>query len=352
MAAIRKRSSILTLITICLLILLSSGGFFTMYLTHTIKTDAEVINKLGIIRGSIQRLVKYELVGIESNELIEEIDSKINEFKGNKIRIYDKKGEIHYALGDLCQTWTLLKESIDDLRGSPSSQNKQVLLERSEEVWTKSNTMVLTSQGVTERKVDRFQTSFIFFGINLVLGILIIFLIKRYVKDTLEYLVNYDGLTKLYNRRYFNEYLGREISVVERYAKDLSMIMFDIDHFKKVNDTYGHDIGDSVLKELSNLVQNHIRQSDMLARIGGEEFVVVAPETDGDCALLLSEKIRKIVEEHDFMHVGKITISLGVTQFTQGDCSDSIYKRADTALYKAKKNGRNRSEMETSQVLN
>ncbi|WP_300302388.1 GGDEF domain-containing protein [Anaerosolibacter sp.] len=352
MAAIRKRSSILTLITICLLILLSSGGFFTMYLTHTIKTDAEVINKLGIIRGSIQRLVKYELAGIESNELIEEIDSKINEFNGNKIRVYDKKGEIQYALGDLCQTWTPLKESIDDFRRSPSSQNKQVLLERSEEVWTKSNTMVLTSQGVTERKVDRFQTSFIFFGINLGLGILIIFLIKRYVKDTLEYLVNYDGLTKLYNRRYFNEYLGKEISIVERYAKDLSLVMFDIDHFKKVNDTYGHDIGDSVLKELSNLVQNHIRQSDMLARIGGEEFAVVAPETDGESAVLLSEKIRKIVEEHDFMHVGKITISLGVTQFTQGDSSDSIYKRADIALYKAKNNGRNRSEMEMSQVLN
>ncbi|MFT9496971.1 GGDEF domain-containing protein [Anaerosolibacter sp.] len=346
MTAIRKRSSILIMIVIFLLVLLGSGGFYTIYLTHTIKTDAEITNKLGIIRGSLQRLSKLELAGIQDDELIQDIDLRINEFKENKIKLYDKKNEIQYALGDLCGTWTPLKESIYTYRTEQSSQSKKVLLEESEEAWTKSNSMVMASQLVSRNKVDKYQTSFMFFGTNLILGVVLIFLIKRYVKDTLEHLVNYDGLTKVYNRRYFNEYLNHEMEKSERYNKNLSLIMFDIDHFKKVNDTYGHDVGDSVLKELSDLIQAHIRKCDILARIGGEEFAIIATETNVDNGLVFSEKLRKIVEEYDFKHIGKITISLGVTQFNHGDNSDLIYKRADTALYKAKNNGRNRSEIE------
>ncbi|MFZ5968615.1 MAG: GGDEF domain-containing protein [Bacillota bacterium] len=294
----------------------------------------------------MQRLVKLELAGIENNKLIDDIDSRIHEFNDNKIKLYDKNDEIHCALDDLCQSWNPLKESIYAYREDPSTQNQRFLLEKSEEVWTKSNSMVLVSQLVSQRKVASYKVSFLLFGINLALGVLIIFLIKRYVKDTLEYLVNYDGLTKIHNRRYFNEYLSCEVAKSERYNKDLSLIMFDIDHFKMVNDTYGHDTGDSVLKELSNLVQTHIRKCDMLFRLGGEEFAVITSETNIDNALLLSEKLRKIVEKNDFRYVGHITVSLGVTQFAQGDNAESIYKRADTALYKAKNNGRNRSEVE------
>lgn len=328
----------------CLLILLSSGGIYTINLTRTIKPDAEIINKLGIIRGSIQRLVKLELGGIEGDELINSIDANIFEFTRGKIKIYDQNKEIQKSIDSLYLSWTQLKEVIDVHRQNPSIENEKVLIEKSEKLWDEANSSVFVSQLVSERKIEKYQISFIFLIVNLVLVLLIIFLVKRYVKDNLEYLVNYDGLTNIYNRRYFNEYLSKEIMRSERHQKHLSFIMFDIDHFKRVNDTYGHDVGDIVLKELSKLIQANIRKSDMLSRLGGEEFGILTPETKIEDAHLLSEKLRVIVECHTFKQVGQITISLGITQFRLGDNTDSIYKRADVALYTAKNLGRNRSE--------
>ncbi len=346
MIPIRKKSTILILIASCLLILLGTGGGYTMYLTHTIKTDAEIINKLGIIRGSIQRLVKIEMAGMNDEELMNNIDGYIAEFKEDKIKVYDKKDEIQGALDELGQSWTQLKDLIYVYREDPTGTNQKLLLTMSENAWDQANSMVLVSQLTSERKIAQYKTSFMFLGMNLALGLLIIFLMKRYVKDTLEHLVNYDGLTKIYNRRYFNEQLGSEIIRSERYNKDLSLVMIDIDHFKKVNDLYGHDVGDSVLKELAHLIQLSIRKSDIFARLGGEEFAVITPETNVENALILSEKLRKAVEEYQFKHVNNITVSLGVTQFASGDTPDTIYKRTDKALYKSKNNGRNRSEIE------
>lgn len=340
------KSSKLIIIGICLIILLCSGGLFTIYITHTIKNDAEVVNKLGIIRGSIQRVVKLELEGFESNDFVEIIDSRIAEFSEGKIKIYDSKNEILRAIENLSQSWMELKEHIYGYREDPSSYHYELLFESSEEIWKETNEVVLISQIVSERKVTSYRISYIFFAINLVLVFIIVYLIKRYVKDNLEYLVNYDEMTKVYNRRYFNDYLGQELLKVERYDRGISLIIYDIDYFKRVNDQFGHDVGDSVLKELSRLVQANIRKSDILCRIGGEEFAIITPETNGNQAFVLSEKIRTVVENHNFQYVGKISVSLGVTQFVQGDDLDSFYKRADIGLYKAKNEGRNKSVIE------
>lgn len=347
----RKKSFRLIIIVILLLILSSSTGFYTIYLTYTIKPDAEMINKLGIIRGSIQRLVKNEIGGIRSDNIITMIDSNINAFNNKKIKIFDREGKINSSLDALDESWIELKELIYVYRENPSDQSKMNLLKKSEDIWNVANSMVYVSQIVSEGKIDNYNFSFVFFGINLILVIIIIFLIKTYVQDTLEYSVDYDGLTEIYNRRYFNEALNREIQKSERYNSNLSLIMFDIDHFKKVNDTYGHAVGDSVIMKLANLVKSNIRKSDILARIGGEEFAIIASETSADNAFVLAEKIRKIVQKHRFKHAGKITISLGVTQYILGDSIDTIYKRADVAMYKAKEGGRNRSEVEMGKSM-
>lgn len=317
-----------------------------MILTNNIRPDAEVINSLGVIRGSIQRMVKLELAGINNDETTEAIDTSIEEFSKKKIKVVDQNKEIYRSLDNLHVAWIQLKEAREAYRKNPSIENQRVLIEKSEELWEKSNNTVYESQVFSERKMEKYNTSFIFFLVNILIVVLIVFLIKRYVKDNLEYLVCYDGLTKIYNRRYFNEYLSGELKKAERYQRCFSLIMFDIDHFKRVNDTYGHDAGDSVLKELSWLIQTNIRKSDVLSRLGGEEFGILAPETGIEDAFRLSEKLRGIVEENTFKYAGKITISLGVAQFNQGDSIDSIYKRADNALYCAKNNGRNRSEIE------
>lgn len=213
-----------------------------------------------------------------------------------------------------------------------------------EDIWPLSNHMVMVSQIASQDKISNYKATYTFLGINLLILCYLICIIKKYVKDTLETVVNFDGLTMVYNRRYFNEYLKRELERSSRYGNPLALIILDIDHFKDVNDTFGHDVGDSVLKELSNLIGSHIRKSDVFARIGGEEFAVIAPETNGENGVILAEKFRKLVEDYDFTNAGKITISLGVTEFTSEDDINQIHKRADNALYKAKRGGRNKTE--------
>jgi diguanylate cyclase (GGDEF)-like protein/PAS domain S-box-containing protein len=151
-----------------------------------------------------------------------------------------------------------------------------------------------------------------------------------------------DVLTGLYNRLKFNEEMEREISRSKRYKLPLALIMFDIDHFKNINDTYGHQIGDDVLKEVSNLVSKIIRNSDILARWGGEEFMILCPHTNNQDMKILAERLRRKIEEYPFSHGDKVTISIGASIYSHSkDNADELLKRVDKALYEAKKNGRN-----------
>ena len=123
---------------------------------------------------------------------------------------------------------------------------------------------------------------------------------------------------------------------------NFSIILIDIDDFKMVNDTYGHDVGDYVLQTLSNILKENVRISDIVSRWGGEEFIIICSNTDlGDCKVI-AENLRVLVEETNFEKVGRKTISLGITQFYQNDDAKSIFKRADDALYKAKTTGKNK----------
>jgi len=153
-----------------------------------------------------------------------------------------------------------------------------------------------------------------------------------------------DALTGVFNRRKFYEVLEQEKERAVRYARSLSLIMFDIDHFKAVNDTYGHAAGDTVLKATASVVADHIRKADVLGRIGGEEFAVAATETTAESALVLAEKIRCAIEMTVHEHTGKITVSIGVSTYDNGLTLDEFFRRADKALYAAKNNGRNRVE--------
>jgi len=157
-----------------------------------------------------------------------------------------------------------------------------------------------------------------------------------------------DGLTGLYNHRYFQELMGRELSRAERYRRPLSLIMIDIDHFKRINDTYGHPQGDVVLRSISRVIRKSIRESDIAARYGGEEFAIVLPETDLKGAAIAAERLRRKVEAEKIKLNGKeigVTISLGVASLERpqkGIKKSDIIDLADRALYKSKKSGRNR----------
>jgi len=164
---------------------------------------------------------------------------------------------------------------------------------------------------------------------------------EKNIEEKLVKIANFDALTGLYNRRKFDEILKLETNRVKRYKRDLSALFFDIDHFKKVNDTYGHDIGDDVLMSVAKLVLTHIRETDYFARWGGEEFIIILPETNIDKAKIMAENIRKEIESHIFNKAGHLTVSIGVSNLIQKERVSTFLKRLDTALYKAKNSGRN-----------
>ncbi|MGP2656347.1 diguanylate cyclase [Malaciobacter sp. WC5094] len=162
----------------------------------------------------------------------------------------------------------------------------------------------------------------------------------------LEEKASYDFLTKLYNREKFDSYLEYEIKKSNRYdTQYLSVMILDIDYFKNVNDTYGHLIGDNVLKELAKILTVCSRDSDIVARWGGEEFVMMLPQTNIEQAMFVAQKLRATIEKHPFEKVGNITCSIGISQYHKIESKEVLFKRVDDALYKAKTNGRNRVEI-------
>jgi len=163
----------------------------------------------------------------------------------------------------------------------------------------------------------------------------------EHIKNDFEKLAKTDALTNIHNRYSIMSILSNEINRSSRYDSSLSILMYDIDHFKTVNDTYGHDIGDKVLISLSNLVSSHIRDVDYIGRYGGEEFLIIMPNTSLADASSYAERLREIVEKYYFQEIEKITISIGIVEL-EDDSINSIFKRVDDLLYKSKKNGRNR----------
>ena len=159
-------------------------------------------------------------------------------------------------------------------------------------------------------------------------------------------LTTVDGLTDTYNKRYFLENLERELSRARRYGRELSLAMLDIDLFKQINDSYGHLAGDYVLKHLAQVIKKNIRREDFLARYGGEEFAIILPEIDHSNAMLMAEKVRRLVEQSRIVFDNTpivTTISIGVASL-QDDVIDGpdLIRRADEMLYRAKNEGRNR----------
>ena len=277
----------------------------------------------------------------------------------NKNYFYQKSGT--NAVTDTTTTKTLITQidnQIKDMIATKLGTNKSFAIVTS----LHGNHYVITFLPIKNKKLIGYLLSYtkdntiatftITFWQNILLSNIIIIIILLFIYHTLqmktkfEILAITDKLTKLYNRHKFYEIATHEIERSKRYKRPLSLIIFDIDHFKKINDTYGHDVGDYVLQELAKLIKKHIRKQDFAFRWGGEEFIILLPETDAQGAMKLAEKLRRIIESHTFKKVGQVTISLGVTEYSSSDKDiDEVVKRADNALYLSKKNGRNRATL-------
>jgi diguanylate cyclase (GGDEF)-like protein len=170
--------------------------------------------------------------------------------------------------------------------------------------------------------------------------------LRKAMEQELQRLATTDSLTGLPNRRHFMEQLEYELARIKRFGKPASLLMLDLDHFKRVNDTYGHAAGDAVLRHFAELAQTSLREIDLIGRLGGEEFGVLLPGTTQPGAIELAERLREAVAAAPVMageHQIPVTVSIGIAEFDPTDPHpDDILARADVALYKAKESGRNR----------
>lgn len=163
---------------------------------------------------------------------------------------------------------------------------------------------------------------------------------RKKIEMQLREISEHDHLTKAYNRRHMYKLLGTEIERARRYSTPLSIIMFDIDYFKDINDTYGHIAGDTILIGIVESIQKELRASDLLARFGGEEFVIIMPGIGNAEARMLAERLNKLIPTLEFEFARGITCSFGVCQSRPDDDIDSLIRRVDRLLYKTKHSGR------------
>lgn len=157
----------------------------------------------------------------------------------------------------------------------------------------------------------------------------------------LEHLVHTDALTQIWNRYHMESVIDEQISAAKRYEQDLGVILFDVDNFKQVNDTYGHEVGDHVLLGIAKLFKKQLRDTDDLGRWGGEEFLIIAKHSDVNATKQLAERLRSCLERAEFGEAGTVTASFGVTQYRAVESRTHLIKRVDDALYEAKEGGRN-----------
>ena len=250
---------------------------------------------------------------------------------GNKFAV-----ELGISVGDSLNTpffldhFPILIEALN--HGFPSTPE---LAKRLKEIQALGRTWEITLDLVTDNTV-------LFFAVDISE--------RKAMENKLHKLATTDGLTGLYNRRHFMELAHREFSRAARYKISMSLLMFDVDHFKSINDNYGHEVGDEVLITLARTSEHTLRSFDILGRLGGEEFAAVLPETNEETARTVAERLRSAIEEkltatsQGSIH---ITVSLGLCAFDRCDVHsvDDMLRIADKGLYLAKENGRNRVEM-------
>lgn len=318
------------------------------------KTKDQLLMELAKLRDRVRELEKIESEQIQIEESLRENESYfkaiIASIQAGVMVINAEKHEIVDANETACELIGVLKENLigkichkyvcpAEQGKCPITDLKQVI-DNSERLLidTKGNKIPIIKTVVPITMKNRTYLLESFIDIT----------DRKRMDEQIQKLATTDGLTQAFNRTKFESILTSELERSKRYTHPLSMILFDIDHFKVINDTYGHVVGDYVLKTLAQIVTKKLRGIDSLVRWGGEEFIILAPGTDINKAQVLAERIRKEIERYKFDNVGKVTISSGVTEFTVNDTKDSFIKRADDTMYKAKKKGRNRVEVSTA----
>ena len=335
---------ILILIVFIDIFIIIGNAFFVEHSILEMENDTVLINKSGMIRGGIQRVVKLELENMDTTKYISDIDSIFNEFSmEEKYKLVnDKMITFVSKIEILKKEWNVLKELITTYHLTKQTTDKSSLITQSEYIWSLSEDAVSTLSILSSQKMSMLKNIFFIFLLDFFLIVFIIYIINTKIRNKLEILSTTDALTKVKNRNMYNEALCFELELNKRAKNNTAFLFLDIDSFKDINDTYGHASGDLVLKELVLILGVTIRKTDMLFRIGGEEFVIFLKEIKKEKLEKLANKIRLQVQNFDSKISHKFTISIGATMFNPDDTKDTIFKRVDKALYQSKNTGKNK----------
>jgi diguanylate cyclase (GGDEF)-like protein len=334
-----KTSEKLSVISWVIFMLILIASFLAYLILQNSRSSAKIVNYSGKIRGGIQREVKFALEGnyTEVKRISREIKSYIDylDRAAEKLKLPWIDRHSCFKPEEVVVCYRRLSEAIN--RHAPAEE----IINLSEKCWQITDETTNFYQKIAERN---FRILEMLFYVNMILvGVLAGILIKiniEEIKGDLEFSAVYDNLTRVFNRHSF-------IKIFEKLKKkpfEKSVILFDIDHFKSINDTYGHDVGDEVLRKVAAVVRKNLRKDDVIARWGGEEFVILLPKTNKKAATVVAEKLRNAIKSVKIpqMKGRVITASFGVTEVREGESLEKVLKRADEALYEAKRNGRDR----------
>ncbi len=315
---------------------------FFLGLSRDMDSYASLINGTGRIRGGIQRVVKLELAGQGEDQALAAIDSFIEAAKGDRPWTLGNFGNLEAyrsLLDHLDKAWQGLKVSIAAYRRGdlPAS----VLIRESEGLWAMANSIVDEVEESSHHNlvISYYLALIVALGILGLLGVYVA--TKVLVKDRIEVLAERDALTGLYNRHYFGRIAERQIEEAKRSGRSLALLMCDIDHFKDINDRYGHPVGDEALKAVATALRTASRATDLVARFGGEEFVILSVGESEPGYRAYAEKLRKAVEGLRMDGGFSLTISIGVAVCRKGMGLGDVLRKSDEALYAAKNGGRN-----------
>jgi len=330
-----------------LMFIIVAAGILFLYESAKERYYAEIVNYSGKVRGDIQRAVKFYLYG-DKKDLklaIQEVEDylRIIERDSKYLLIPALDRNTYYLPDKVKPCWKRLKELLLLPR---TGENLKKIFDVSEKCWKAADETTDMYQRIVSRNLFILNS---FFAILFFAAVGIIFLLIKIivfeVNQKLEKRASIDNLTGALNRASLLEAYS-DLSQKEK-SYPISLIVFDLDHFKRINDTYGHNIGDEVLKRVTAEVKKHIRKTDILGRWGGEEFVIVLPHTDLEAAKRLAERLRKLIEGLKILPDGaKVTSSFGITEILPCETFKKAFERADKALYRAKQKGRNRIEIE------
>lgn len=321
-------------------IMILINGYFVFSTQMLLKDDARLINEAGLLRGNVQRVSKLAIAGMDASAEVETVDKGLHLFMADAShKVRGVEVEFRAALLELHDCWEELKVLL--AQGLDGAQQRDELVRVSEGCWLVADRAVTLAQQSSEMKLSVFLNVALVLAFDLMLVVAIMRLISREVKDTLEVQASRDALTGAFNRHVFDQQLEVSVAFAQRQGGALSLIVFDLDHFKAINDAHGHSVGDGVLVRTSEVVRGEVRLSDTFCRIGGEEFAVIAQGSHGKQGAELAERLRMRMQEAELTPGVKVTASFGVATLKQHDSPMTLLSRADALMYEAKARGRN-----------